>query len=79
MLDLNLLLVGGAPVAFNYAYHCLGNVFGLRTGFDAALAAEGAGSVLQHRMIQDCFARGDRIDDLGPGYLSASDIGKLML
>jgi CelD/BcsL family acetyltransferase involved in cellulose biosynthesis len=68
-LDLNMLLVNEVPVAFNYAYHYAGNVFGLRTGFDAERGADGAGSVLQARMIEDCFARGDHTYDLGPGYL----------
>jgi CelD/BcsL family acetyltransferase involved in cellulose biosynthesis len=68
-LDLNLLLIDDRPVAFNYAYHYRGYVFGLRTGFDPSLAAEGAGTILQARMIEDCFARGDRTYDLGPGYL----------
>ncbi len=56
-LDLNLLFVDDRPAAFNYAYHHRGYVFGLRTGFDPSLAAEGAGTVLQARMIEDCFAR----------------------
>lgn len=68
-LDLNLLLVDEQPVAFNYAYHYRGYVFGLRTGFDGSMAADGAGTVLQQRMIEDCFARRDRTYDLGPGYL----------
>ncbi len=68
-LDLNLLLVDGQPVAFNYAYHHRGHVFGLRTGYDANAASEGAGSVLQARMIEDSFERGDHTYDLGPGYL----------
>ncbi len=38
-LDLNLLLVDEEPVAFNYAYHYAGYVFGLRTGYDAAAGA----------------------------------------
>ncbi len=66
-LDLNLLAVDGRYVAFNYAYHCHGNVFGLRTGFDANF--DGAGTALQARMIADSFQRGDRLYDLGPGYL----------
>jgi CelD/BcsL family acetyltransferase involved in cellulose biosynthesis len=67
-VDLNLLSVNGRAVAFNYAYHHAGYVFGLRTGYDATAECEGAGSVLQARMIEDCFARGDRTYDLGPGY-----------
>ncbi len=68
-LDLNLLLVDSRPVAFNYAYRCAGNIFGLRTGYDATATNEGAGTVLQARMIADSFARGDRLYNLGPGYL----------
>ncbi len=69
-LDLNLLLLDGEPVAFNYAYQYQGNVFGLRTGFAPQADADGAGSVLQARMIEDCFARDDWRYDLGPGYLA---------
>jgi len=68
-VDLNLLLVSGRPVAFNYAYHYRGSVFGLRTGFDPATASDGAGTVLQARMIADSFQRGDHLYDLGAGYL----------
>ena len=68
-LDLNLLMVNSQPVAFNYAYCCDGNVFGLRTGYDSTAASEGAGTVLQARMIADSFARGDHLYNLGPGYL----------
>ena len=68
-LDLNLLLLNGQAVAFNYAYHFAGYVYGLRTGYDAQAAREGAGTVLQRRMIEDSFARGDHTYDLGPDYL----------
>jgi len=70
-LDLNLLLLDGRPVAFNYAYQLGGYVFGLRTGYDPQATSEGAGSVLQARMIEDCFARGDHTYDLGTDYLEA--------
>ncbi len=69
-LDLNLLLLDGRNVAFNYAYHYRGHVFGLRTGYDREFSAQGPGTVLQARMIQDCFARGDHTYDLGPDYLA---------
>jgi CelD/BcsL family acetyltransferase involved in cellulose biosynthesis len=68
-LDVNLLLVDDVPMAFNYAYHYRGYVYGLRTGYDPAAASAGAGTVLQARMIEDSFARGDRLYDLGPDYL----------
>lgn len=67
-LDLNLLLVDETPLAFNYAYHFQGQIDGLRTGFRPG-AGEGAGSVLQARMIRDSFARGDRDYNLGADYL----------
>ncbi|OHB77637.1 MAG: hypothetical protein A2W31_14840 [Planctomycetes bacterium RBG_16_64_10] len=69
MLDLNLLWLDGRPIAFGYNYHHEGSVIGLRMGFDARLAATGCGNVLQARMIQDSFARGDQRYELGPGTL----------
>jgi CelD/BcsL family acetyltransferase involved in cellulose biosynthesis len=69
-VDLNLLYVDRQPVAFNYCYHYSGQVYGLRMGFDRSSPAEGAGSVLLYRMIQDSFARGDRRFDLGADYLA---------
>ena len=68
-VDLNLLYVNDLPVAFNYGYHYQGHLFGLRMGFDRSRGADGAGSVLLCRMIQDSFARGDRLFDLGADYL----------
>jgi len=68
-LDLNLLLVNDVAVAFNYAYHYRGHVFGLRTGYDRQTSADGAGSALQAAMIEDSFVRGDHTYDLGPEYL----------
>lgn len=70
-LDLNLLLLAGRPVAFAYNYHYRGHVYGLRAGFDAEAANEGAGTVLLYKMIEDGCRRGDRLIDLGPGSLEA--------
>jgi CelD/BcsL family acetyltransferase involved in cellulose biosynthesis len=67
-LDINLLTLDGQPIAFNYAYHFQGYLFGLRTGYDPALGADGAGSVLQAKTIADSFTRGDRLYDLGADY-----------
>jgi CelD/BcsL family acetyltransferase involved in cellulose biosynthesis len=64
-LDLNLLLVDHRPVAFMYDYHCRGQCFGLRTGYTAAAARDGVGSILMRRKIEDSFARGDRQLDIG--------------
>ena len=44
--DVSLLSVGGVPVAFAYCYQSAGYVYGLRMGFDAEQAHEGAGTVL---------------------------------
>ena len=67
--DISLLSVGGVPVAFAYCYQSAGYVYGLRMGFDAEQAHEGAGTVLMARLIEDSFQRGDRIVDLGSEYL----------
>jgi CelD/BcsL family acetyltransferase involved in cellulose biosynthesis len=65
--DVNLLLVDGRPVAFEYNYVYRGSVFGLRKGFDPAWRAFGPGTVLQYLSLEDSFRRGDRLYDLGPG------------
>ena len=67
--DISLLSVGGVAVAFAYCYQTAGYVYGLRMGFDADQAHEGAGTVLLARLIEDSFQRGDRIVDLGSEYL----------
>jgi CelD/BcsL family acetyltransferase involved in cellulose biosynthesis len=68
-LDLNLLFVDDRPVAFIYNYVRDGRVYGLRMGFDPELAAAGPGRVLQWRMLEDSFRRGDSHFDLGVGSL----------
>lgn len=68
-LDLNLLLVDDAPVAFAYNYVYRGSVYALRKGYDPQWAKFGPGTVLQMTMIEDGFQRGDHLLDLGPGSL----------
>jgi CelD/BcsL family acetyltransferase involved in cellulose biosynthesis len=68
-LDLNLLFVDNRPVAFVYNYVRDGRVYGLRMGFDPELAPAGPGRVLQWRMLEDSFRRGDSHFDLGAGSL----------
>jgi CelD/BcsL family acetyltransferase involved in cellulose biosynthesis len=68
-VDLNLLLLDGAPVAFVYGYHYGGYVYGLRRGFDAARSREGAGNVALAYTLRDSFARGDLLYDMGVGSL----------
>ncbi|MBX3414806.1 MAG: GNAT family N-acetyltransferase [Pirellulales bacterium] len=67
MLDMCVLFVDEAPVAFAYNYQCEGRVFGLRTGYVAGF--ENAGTVLMQKMFADSFARRDVSLDLGAGYL----------
>jgi CelD/BcsL family acetyltransferase involved in cellulose biosynthesis len=70
-VDLNMLLLGGRPVAFAYNYHFAGYVYGLRAGFDANVCPTGTGCVLMRMMIEDSYNRGDRVIDLGPGSLES--------
>jgi CelD/BcsL family acetyltransferase involved in cellulose biosynthesis len=70
-VDLNLLLIDDAPVAFVYGYYYRGYLYGLRRGFDLDRARQGAGNVLLARTICDSFARGDRIYDMGIGSLAS--------
>lgn len=67
--DINLLYIGDQPAAFGYNYCYQGYVFGLRIGYDPAAGRDGIGNVLYMHVIQDSFARGDRIYDMGPGSL----------
>ncbi|MEN6449576.1 MAG: GNAT family N-acetyltransferase [Thermoguttaceae bacterium] len=71
MLDLNLLLLDGSPIAFIYGYHRGGYVYGLRRGYDSERAPAGAGNVLLARTLRDSFARGDRLYDMGVGSLAS--------
>jgi CelD/BcsL family acetyltransferase involved in cellulose biosynthesis len=68
-VDVNLMLLDGRPAAFAYNYHWRGRVYGLRAGFAADSAREGAGGLLLAYAIRDSFLRGDRLYDLGVGYL----------
>jgi hypothetical protein len=63
--DLNLLFVDGQPAAFSYCHHYRGQVAQLKTAYHPAFAIEGAGTVLQARVVADCLARGDQTMDLG--------------
>ena len=67
--DLNLLWIDGQPAAFAYNYAYRGSLYGLRIGYDSALASGGAGNMMYIACIRDSFQRGDRLYDLGPGSL----------
>ena len=62
---MNLLMLDDWPIAFSYDYVFQQRVYGLRTGFDPALARTGPGTVLLARSLRDYCARGDRTMDLG--------------
>ena len=71
--DVNLLYLDDRPLAFFYAYRRADTLFGLRTGFDAALSKDGVGNVMYMHVLQDSIARGDKLIDLGPGSLKAKE------
>jgi CelD/BcsL family acetyltransferase involved in cellulose biosynthesis len=66
-VDLNLLMLDGAPIAFIYGYHYGGYVYGLRRGYDEDRSRQGAGNVLLAYTLRDSFARGDHVYDMGVG------------
>jgi hypothetical protein len=68
-LDLNLMSLGGRPLAFAYNYCWNGHVFGLRAGYDPSVSRDGAGNLLYLHVLRDSFERGDRMCDMGPGSL----------
>jgi hypothetical protein len=70
-VDLNLLMVGGKPIAFIYGYYANSYAYGLRRGYDAERCREGAGNVLLAYTLQDSFARGDAMYDMGAGSLES--------
>jgi len=68
-LDLNLLLVDGQPAAFAYNYRCGPSIYGVRIGFDPGVSRQGAGHLVCVYSVRDGFQRGDRLYDMGAGYL----------
>jgi len=71
MLDLNLLLVDGEPLAFAYNYQHGGLLQGLRVGLDPTRPSDGAGNLLYMRVIESSYRLGDRQYELGIGSLEA--------
>lgn len=67
MVDLNLLYVGGRPLAFNYNYITHRRLTGLRMGYDPHASRLGAGMLLVASMLADSCERGDTLLDLGAG------------
>ena len=67
MLDMNLLYLDERPVAFLYNYVCRGNVYCLRSGYDASCPAQGLGTILMAEFLEDSHRRGDVQVNFGPG------------
>ena len=67
MLDMMVLKLDGQPAAFQYNYRFDGNLFGLRMGFDPSFSSNCVSKALVGWMIEDSFARGDQLLDLGAG------------
>ena len=67
MLDMAVLRLDGRPAAFQYNYLFDGTLYGLRMGFDRDFAKHGVGKALMGWTIEDGFARGDRLIDMGIG------------
>lgn len=66
-VQIDLLRLGGRPIAFAYGYTWNGSYFGLRNGFDPEYAAYGPGAVATVQAIERAIDAGDRTLDLGPG------------
>lgn len=66
MLDMGLLYHGDRPMAYWYNYHCQGDLFSLRTGYDPA-GPSSMGTELLISMVHDSFERGDQSFDFGYG------------
>ncbi|NOZ39586.1 MAG: GNAT family N-acetyltransferase [Planctomycetes bacterium] len=67
MLDMLILKLDDQPAAFQYNYCFEGKLFGLRMGFDRGFAKRGVGKALMGWLLEDSFARGDRVIDMGIG------------
>ncbi len=67
-LDVSLLYLDGAPVAFAYGYHYHGYLSIIRIGYDRRVR-EGAGLALVRRVIESSFEMADHTIDLGPDYI----------
>lgn len=67
MLDMAVLRLDGKPLAYQYNYRHGGQVFGLRMGYAQESRELGAGKILLARFLEDSFARGDEVLDLGVG------------
>ena len=67
MSDMTVLRLNGKPIAYHYNYCHRGEVIGLRMGYVQEARHLGAGKTLLTRQLEDSFARGDILLDLGIG------------
>lgn len=67
-VDVSLLYLDGAPVAFAYGYHFQGYLSIIRIGYDRRVR-EGAGLALVRRVFESSFEMADHTIDLGPDYI----------
>ncbi len=67
MVDMVVLKLDDQPAAFQYNYCFAGKLFGLRMGFDRSFAKQGVGKALMGWTLEDSFACGDRVIDMGIG------------
>ncbi|PQO26455.1 GNAT family N-acetyltransferase [Blastopirellula marina] len=67
MIDMNVLYLNDSPVAFLHSYYCRGEVYALRSGYDASCPATGLGTVLLYEVVRRSFEQGDHRINLGPG------------
>jgi Acetyltransferase (GNAT) domain len=68
-VDLDLVYVDDQPAAFGYSYFHQGRVSEIKVADHTDFGFEGAGTVLQARMLAVSFARGDHTIELGHEFL----------
>jgi hypothetical protein len=68
-VDLDVVFVDDQPAAFGYSYVYRGRVSVVKVAYHPDFGFEGAGSVLQARMLAESFARGDNTMELGHEFL----------
>lgn len=68
-VDLDLIFVDGQPAALGYSYIYRGRVSVVKVAYHPDFGFEGAGTVLQARMVAESFARGDHTMELGHDFM----------
>jgi CelD/BcsL family acetyltransferase involved in cellulose biosynthesis len=68
-VDLDLIYVDDQPVALGYSFVYRGRVSVVKVAYHRDFGFEGAGNVLQARMLEESFAQGDHTIELGHEFL----------